>query len=296
MYRTILSTSLTAALLSLNACNASTSSMSGYSFNAYVVNKNDHRISEHTQNGRPTLFINDGDEYSIVIKNPLPVRVGVAVTVDGLNTIDGERTTSDDASKWVIEANSSITIRGWQTGTSKLRRFVFTRQSESYADWKQERDKANYTRNLGVIGIAYFWNSDELRDVLSPPQPFAYTDDEDVSRELRSAPEGQSGRLGAGAPAASESCKRKDAAPSAKAEAKAGTGMGNAEHHSVERVEFTYDTGMYANKDAIRIYYEFAKKAPQPQPFLDDDNDEGYAPEMHTDNATPHQDPFWMWW
>jgi hypothetical protein len=270
------------------SASALTTSFHGYNFEVKVIGKSGRTMAESWQNSRSTLFVKDGSEYSVVIKNPLPVRVGVALTVDGLNSIDGKRTTADNASKWMIDSYSSITIKGWQTGSDRLRRFVFTRQSDTYAQWKEKRDDADYTANLGVIGVAYFWNSGELRDALNPPQPFAYNEREDRAADLAPAAS-QPAYPAAGAGMSADACKSRKAqtesAPAAKkAEERAGTGMGRAENNSVEQVEFTYDTGMYANSDVMKIYYEFMKKAPQPQPFMDDRQNSGYAPEMHSYN------------
>src|SRR2546423_157843 len=43
-----------------------------------------------------------GSEYELRLTNPLPGRVAVAVSVDGLNVIDGRRTGAREASKWVV--------------------------------------------------------------------------------------------------------------------------------------------------------------------------------------------------
>ncbi|HYG10609.1 MAG TPA: hypothetical protein VD835_11715, partial [Pyrinomonadaceae bacterium] len=51
--------------------------------------------------GRIYVEAVEGEEYAIRLSNPLPVRVAVALSVDGLNTIDARRTTARDASKWV---------------------------------------------------------------------------------------------------------------------------------------------------------------------------------------------------
>jgi len=60
-------------------------------------------------NARPTfrastrLAVNDtfafGSEYGIRLRNPYAVRVAVALSVDGLNTIDARVTTAADARK-----------------------------------------------------------------------------------------------------------------------------------------------------------------------------------------------------
>jgi hypothetical protein len=250
------------ALLLAVPADATHKKFKGFNFEAYVLNDNYSRFPEIRKKGKSWLQVNEGEEYSIVIKNPLPVRVAVAITIDGLNTIDGKRTTPHKAQKWIIGAHSSITLRGWQTGQSSLRRFIFTNQSDSYAQWKGERDQRKYTRNLGVIGVAYFWNKAELKAALRPPKPFA-----EKGAELSRRPKSKR------APSASEDA-------SAPAESRAGTGMGDSEQHNVYEVEFHYNTGMYRSRNVLAIYYEFARYAPQPQPFIKEYSENEYAPEM----------------
>src|SRR5215207_7773671 len=76
--------------------------------------------------GRRYVEAREGAEYEVVVRNPLPVRVAVALSVDGLNTIDARRTASRDASKWVIQPYGTITVGGWQVSSSRARRFYFT--------------------------------------------------------------------------------------------------------------------------------------------------------------------------
>jgi hypothetical protein len=259
-------TGFLAMVLAVSSFPAQTN-FKGYSFEANVLAEDWGGFSEIRKNGRPWLQVRPGSEYSIVIYNPLPVRVAVAVTIDGLNTVDGKRTTPDRAQKWMIDANSSITLRGWQTDRGSLRRFVFTDENGSYAEWKGKRDRKNYTRNLGVIGIAYFWNSEELRAALRPPEPF-YGHGWSYDKRSESA-----------APAAADEAEtRPQQAPAAKS--RAGTGMGDREYNNVYEVEFRYDTGMYRSRDALTIYYEFARNDPRPLPFIDDERDRQFAPEM----------------
>jgi hypothetical protein len=242
--------------------HGATTHFKGYDFESSVVANDWDRFPEIWRHGNPYLQVTQGAEYSIVINNPLPVRVAVAVTIDGLNVIDGKRTSPDKAEKWIIEANSSLTLRGWQTDRSTLRRFVFTNQTSSYAQWKGKRDNKEYTQNLGVIGVAYFWNNAELQAVLHPPVPFTYRDD------------GLSKRKESPCPQAS----RSEAADEAKG--KAGTGMGQRESNSVIDVEFHYDTGMYRAASVLAIYYEFASNPPRPQPFTEDNSRKDFTPEM----------------
>ena len=58
---------------------------------------------------------------AIRLHNPSPVRVAVALSVDGANTIDARRTVAADARKWVLDPYETITIRGWQTSDARAR-------------------------------------------------------------------------------------------------------------------------------------------------------------------------------
>jgi hypothetical protein len=250
------------ALLS-GGLSANPVSYKGYSFDAQVVQSNGMRYREFMEGGQPFLKVRPNEEYSIVVYNPLPVRVGVAVTIDGLNSIDGKRSSPKRARKWMIDPHGSITVEGWQTGSQTLRKFVFTQDQNSYAEWKEKRDHKDYGRNIGVIGVAWFWNAEELDRVLHPPKPF---DEETTYRQRKSAIGG-----GGGAPSA---------AP-ARAEDRAGTGMGHEERNQVTEVAFNPTAGMYSNNDVLKIYYEFAKESKEPQPFVSDEEEDGrFAPEM----------------
>jgi hypothetical protein len=91
-----------------------------------------------------------GAEYEILITNPYPTRVAVALSVDGLNTIDARHTDARSGRKWVLDPYQTITIRGWQTSNREARRFFFTSESKSYGAWLGQTD------NLGIISAAFF--------------------------------------------------------------------------------------------------------------------------------------------
>lgn len=91
-----------------------------------------------------------GREYAIRIRNPYSVRVGVALSVDGLNTIDARQTTADAARKWILAPYETVTISGWQTSRTEARRFEFTTEEQSYGQ------ALGKTANLGVISAVFF--------------------------------------------------------------------------------------------------------------------------------------------
>lgn len=91
-----------------------------------------------------------GRNYTLRVTNPTSHRVAVALSVDGLNTIDARHTDGWNASKWVIEPYGSIDIDGWQVSDSTARRFVFTGERRSYGA------ALGQTANLGVIEAIFF--------------------------------------------------------------------------------------------------------------------------------------------
>jgi hypothetical protein len=74
----------------------------------------------------------------------------VALSVDGLNTIDARHTAAADARKWVLDPYETVTISGWQTSRTNARRFEFTTEARSYAQ------ALGKTANVGVISAAFF--------------------------------------------------------------------------------------------------------------------------------------------
>ena len=91
-----------------------------------------------------------GRDYEIRLTNPYGVRVAVALSVDGLNTIDAKHTDARSARKWVLDPYQTIVLRGWQTSSREARRFFFTTEENSYGQWLGK------TENLGVISAAFF--------------------------------------------------------------------------------------------------------------------------------------------
>jgi hypothetical protein len=123
---------------------------------------NGRPLEEYVARGRRYVEALEGAEYELRIRNPLGERVAVALSVDGLNTIDARRSTAWNASKWVIEPYGTITIRGWQMSSSRARRFYFTTERDSYAA------KLGQTANLGVISAVFFR---ERRPIVIVPRP-----------------------------------------------------------------------------------------------------------------------------
>jgi len=111
---------------------------------------NGRPLTEYYARGRTYIEALQGAEYELRVRNNSAERVAVALSVDGLNTIDARHTSAWNASKWVIEPYDTITISGWQMSSERARRFYFTNERDSYGA------KLGQTANIGVIAAVFF--------------------------------------------------------------------------------------------------------------------------------------------
>lgn len=142
---------------------------------------NGRPLEEYYARGKSYVEAIEGAEYEVRIRNPLPIRVAVALSVDGLNTIDARRTTAWNASKWVIEPYGEINITGWQMSSERARRFYFTSERDSYGA------KLGQTSNLGVIQAVIFRERRPIVVPVTPPPRPRPTYEEDGRRDSSSA-------------------------------------------------------------------------------------------------------------
>jgi len=179
----------------------------------------------YAHEGRWYVEARKGREYAIRLRNPYPVRVAVALSVDGLNTIDARETTATNARKWVLGPYETVIISGWQTSQTEARRFEFTTEARSYGQ------ALGKTSNLGVISAAFF---KERVPIVQPDR----SDDSAVRESAPMAP--------AGAPSAQGNAKAADEY--------AATGMGRRTGHSVAQVWLDLED---APAETMNIRYEF---------------------------------------
>lgn len=180
-----------------------------------------------------------GRSYTLRVTNPFPHRVAVALSVDGLNTIDAKHTAASRASKWVIEPYDSIVISGWQVSDNAARQFFFTSENRSYGAALGETD------NLGVIEAVFFRERE-------PAHYHREYIDEDSSK--RSKP-----HHGAPAPSAAAGSYegKASAPPSDLSDDYAATGMGDRRDHAVTRVDLDLDPKPAAR---VKLRYEFRRQ------------------------------------
>ncbi len=168
-------------------------------------------------------------EYELRIRNPLPVRVAVAVAVDGLNSIDARRTSSWSASKWVVAPYQTMTVSGWQMSAARARRFYFTSEPDSYAA------KRGHTADIGnITAVFYREQHDETREVTP-----RYRDEKGRSGEERRSDSAQS----APRPSAEGAREQQNrAATPAPNDDYAATGIGRSVQHDVRFVNMNLDS------------------------------------------------------
>jgi len=190
-----------------------------------LVNGAQQRLYEHR--GRWYVEALKGREYAIRLRNPYAVRVAVALSVDGLNTIDARQTTAADARKWVLDPYESVTISGWQTSRTEARRFEFTTEAESYAQ------ALGRGANLGVITAAMF--RERVTTIARAPA--------DSSRRAEAPPS-----------AAAQESSAKAAGNARANDEYAATGMGSRIDHAVTQVWLDLEA---APAQTVNIRYEF---------------------------------------
>ena len=140
---------------------------------------NGRPLTEYYARGRTYIEALQGAEYELRVRNNSADRVAVALSVDGLNTIDARHTSAWNASKWVIEPYQTITISGWQMSSERARRFYFTNERDSYGA------KLGQTANLGVISAVFF--RERSRPVpITPPYPVRRDKSESSGESARS--------------------------------------------------------------------------------------------------------------
>jgi hypothetical protein len=217
--------------------------------------------TRYAHDGRWYVEALKGREYAIRLRNPYPVRVAVALAVDGLNTIDARHTVASNARKWVLAPYQTVTISGWQTSASHARAFEFTTEERSYGQ------ALGKTANLGTISAVFFRER--------APRYSLQQDRQDSRAE--SAPS-------AAAPPAAERRARE-------ADEYAATGMGRRTNHAVEQVRLDLEDAPVAS---VNIRYEFRPQLARlgiiPDPRVDPLRrrerargfEPGFAPEIET--------------
>ncbi len=210
--------------------------------------------------GRRYFEAFQGGHYAVELRNLTDRRIGVLMSVDGLNVVTGERSTlSPEESMYVLGPFESAVISGWRTSLDEVRQFVFVDEQRSYAE---RTGQAN--GDMGWVRVVAFDEQRPLSDwgrIRSsyrgggaPPAPPA-GEERAKSREDNSppvsAPSGD--RKAAGASPEAQGLARDEA--SQQRESVPGTGWGERREDHVQRTEFHAIT---TPVDQLVFRYEYA--------------------------------------
>lgn len=213
-----------------------------------IVSRVDGRVLPSWRHqGRLWVVGSPGEAYAVRLSNRSGGRLLAVLSIDGVNAVSGE-TAAVSQSGYVIDAGSSVDIRGWRKSLDDVAQFSFAQLADSYAARTGRPD------NVGAIGVAVF------REAVEPQ----------VWR--REAP------LAKQAPAAPSAGAAGDAARS-EAEERLGTGHGARERDPTRYTAFRRASNNPA--ETIVIYYDSYNNlvargivpreprypAPRPNPF-----------------------------
>jgi len=204
-------------------------------------------LEEYYARGKRYVEALEGAEYELRIYNPLPVRVAVALSVDGLNTIDARRSTAWNASKWAIAPYGTINIRGWQMSSARARHFYFTSERDSYGA------KLGQTANLGTINAVFFRERSPVPVPIVPPHPRPLEDERRERSESQTEPKAAPSDRGAASSSNAARSKSADASPGPDDDY-AATGIGRSVQHDVTWIDMELDPHPSAE---VAIRYEY---------------------------------------
>src|SRR5688500_4443317 len=199
---------------------------------------NGRPLPEIQARGRTYVEARRGEEYEIRLRNRSSEWVAVALTVDGLNTIDASRTSAWNGSKWVIEPHQTITISGWQMDSDHARRFYFTTERDSYA--AKLRGKAN----IGTISAVFYRERRRVIPMTPPIHPIPRPvdrQDSQTSAEMRSSAEAPAG----------------GAAKSSRSREEAATGIGRSVRNDVRYIDMDLESRPAAE---VTICYDYDER------------------------------------
>jgi hypothetical protein len=199
-------------------------------------------VEQYAARGRRYIEAINGAEYELRIHNSQPMRVAVALSVDGLNTINARHTSAWLASKWVIGPYQTINIKGWQVSSERARHFYFTTERDSYGA------KLGQTANLGVISAVFFRELNPVSITVTPPP-----------RRERPPYEGDKDDRGGASKESSAAAPKTKSAEAARSypipdDESAATGIGRSVSHDVRWVQLDLDPHPAGE---ITLRYEF---------------------------------------
>jgi hypothetical protein len=156
--------------------------------------------------GRLYVEARRGGRYVVRLDNRSHERLGVALTVDGLNVISGQKAAGSGPGRmYVLDPWDSTEVQGWRTDLESVQRFTFVDEQRSYAT---RSGKAN--SKMGWIEVAVYRERHPYRHherEITPERP-RYQGRQDPGHDEaapaeKSAGDARGGVMGSAPPAAS---------------------------------------------------------------------------------------------
>ena len=199
------------------------------------------------ESGRYYLEAREGGRYLIRLSNRTAERLGVVLTVDGLNVISGQRDRGRGR-MYVLDPWRQATVQGWRSSLQEVRRFTFVDEKASYA---ARSNKAN--ARMGWIEVSVYREKRRWR------HPHPRLDDTKGSADRPSEAGERSGR-DESAPSAAEPMAEGEARAQGKSSARArsypGTGWGSRTHDPVVLVDFRPES---SPAQRVTLRYEYRR-------------------------------------
>lgn len=96
--------------------------------------------------------------FSLRVKNLSNKYIGIVISIDGYNIIEGKKSWLRSNEKmYILDPYEIATYQGWRTGKNRVNRFFFTSSKNSYASALGNKS------SMGEIALAVF--NGEFRDV-----------------------------------------------------------------------------------------------------------------------------------
>ncbi len=184
--------------------------------------------------GRYYVEARTGSRYCVSLANRSGERLGVVLTVDGLNAISGARDLGRGR-MYVLDPWQSTSVQGWRTSLQEVRQFTFVDERRSYA---ARTGQAN--EKMGWIEVSVYRERRPYVRVVPTPVPYAEPRreapaDQEANRDRSDAKPAAPAQAPADAAAAAPGASRESAA---KAQSFPGTGWGDRAHDPVVLVSF----------------------------------------------------------
>lgn len=212
----------------------------GHLADIVLYDRTEHRtLPVYEHGGKHYVVGNPGNEYQIQLRNQSARDILTVVSVDGVNVVSGE-TANWVQSGYVLDAWSSMDIKGWRKSLERTAAFYFTRLPDSYAARTGRPD------NVGVIGVAIF---ERKADPVPYPEPIAQEDRMDEPSRNAQAP-AAAGRAEAESGSLADHRRSKRSAE----QQRLGTGHGRSETSYARYTSFERATE--APSEIVSIHYD----------------------------------------